>query len=488
MKDLLQRSLAGVPPLLAIGGAFVPSAAGKTTPSEDPGTGETLVEFAAGDAEDIDRAVRAARAALAGPWSRARPAERGRVLARAADLLREEADRFAVVETLDQGKRLSEARGDVAGVARAFEFYAGACDKLHGETLPLGPDHLAFTIHEPIGVVAQIVPWNYPLSTLARGLAPALAAGCAVVVKPAEQTPLTALMLADLLARAGAPAGIVNVVTGTGLAAGAALTAHPGVDHITFTGSVATGAAVTRAAASNATRLTLELGGKSPLVVLADADLDAAIEGCLGGIFENAGQICSAAARLIVERPIHAAFVERLAKHARAMKLGHGLRDLDMGPLNSRGQLDRVAGFIARARARGLRPICGGDPARDPETGAGWFHQPTIFDDLPPGDELVAEEVFGPVLAVQIADSVDHAIELANGTAYALVAGIYARDFSTAHRLARAIDAGQIYINEYFAGGIETPFGGNRRSGFGREKGVEALRAYSKLKSVAARI
>ncbi len=487
-EALATGTLSGLPDRHVIDGTAVPTASGRRLDVFDPGTGRVFAQVAAGDAADVDAAVLAARRALRGPWGRIVPAERGRILARAAAMIRAEAERLSVVETLDSGKRLAEAKGDVAGAARAFEYYAGACDKLQGESIPLGPDYLAYTLNEPAGVAAQIIPWNYPISTLARGLAPALAAGCTVVAKPAEQTPLTALMLADLLLRAGLPAGVFNVVTGTGVEAGAPLAAHPGIDHITFTGSVATGIGVMRVAAANVTRLVLELGGKSPVVVLADADLDAALEGVLGAIFENAGQICSAGSRLIVERRVHAAFVERIAERARAMKLGHGLRACDMGPVNSPLQIDRIAGFVDRAKARGAGLLCGGQRDVDPESGRGWFFQPTILDDLAPDDEAVTSEIFGPVLAVQVADDVAHAVELANGTEFALVAGIYTKDFATAHRLAREIDAGQVYINEYFAGGIETPFGGNRKSGFGREKGLEALRSYCRVKSVAARL
>jgi aldehyde dehydrogenase (NAD+) len=487
-EALATGTLAGLPDRHVIDGTTVPATSGRVLDVFDPGTGQVFAQVAAGDAADIDHAVDAARKALKGPWGRLAPAERGRILSRAATLIRAEAERLAVVETLDSGKRLAEAKGDVAGAARAFEYYAGACDKLHGDSIPLGPDYLAYTVNEPVGVAAQIVPWNYPISTLARGLAPALAAGCAVVAKPAEQTPLTALMLADILLRAGLPPGACNVVTGTGAQAGAPLVAHPGIDHITFTGSVATGIGVMKAAAPNVTRLVLELGGKSPIVVLADADLDAAVEGVLGAIFENAGQICSAGSRLIVDRRIHAAFVARVVARARALKIGHGLRACDMGPVNSPLQLDRIAGFVDRAKARGAKVACGGLRDVDPESGRGWFFQPTILDDLAPDDEAVTSEIFGPVLAVQVADDAAHAVALANGTAFALVAGIYTKDFSTAHRLAREIDAGQVYINEYFAGGIETPFGGNRKSGFGREKGLEALRSYCKLKSVTARL
>jgi aldehyde dehydrogenase (NAD+) len=486
-------TLAGLPDRHFIAGRFVPNLAGGAMEVVDPGRGEAFMEVAAGTAADVDAAVGAARAALAGPWSRATPAERGRVLARAAALIRDEAERLAIAETLTSGKPVAEARGDIGGVIRALEYYAGACDKFESATMPLGPDYLGFTVHEPVGIAAQIIPWNYPLSTFARGVAPALAAGCAVVVKPADQTPLTALMAAEILTKAGLPDGVLNVVTGTGKEAGAPLVAHPGIDHITFTGSVSTGIGVMKAAAENVTRLVLELGGKSPVVVLADADLDAAVEGVMGAIFENAGQICSAGSRLIVERKVHAELVARLVARAGAIRLGHGLCDVRagealMGPVNSLAQQTKIAGFVDRARARGRVILCGGEATADPATGKGWFYRPTIIDNLPPGDEIVTEEIFGPVLAVQIAEDAEHAAALANGTRYALCAGIYTRDFTRAHRLARQIDAGQVFINEYFAGGIEMPFGGNRHSGFGREKGIEALRSYSKLKSIAARL
>jgi acyl-CoA reductase-like NAD-dependent aldehyde dehydrogenase len=471
-----------------IAGAFRPSASGARMESLDPGSGEPFAAFAAGDAADVDAAIRAARAALAGPWSRMAPAARGRVLHRAAALLRANADRLAVVECLDSGKRLSEAQGDVEGAARAFEYYAGATDKLEGKSLPLGRDYVAYTALEPVGVAAQIVPWNYPIATAARGAAPALAAGCAIVVKPAEQTPLTALMLAAILHEAGLPAGACNVVTGTGAAAGAALAAHPGIDHITFTGSVPTGTRVMEAAARNVTRVVLELGGKSPVVVLADCDMDRALDGVCGAIFENAGQICSAGSRLVIERAIHDAFLERLVARVEAFPLGHGLRDLRIGPVNSKAQRDRIARHVDGAKARGIRVAVGGNACADPATGKGWFFEPTILDEVPAGDAAAQEEIFGPVLTVQVVDSLAEAVEVANGTPYGLVAGIYTKDIEKAFRLARDIDAGQVYVNEYFAGGIEVPFGGNKKSGFGREKGLEALRSYCKIKSVVARL
>jgi aldehyde dehydrogenase (NAD+) len=410
------------------------------------------------------------------------------VLARVAQLIRANAARLAVVECLDSGKRLVEAQGDVAGAANCFDYYAGACDKHEGSSIPLGPDYLAYTLNEPIGVTAHIIPWNYPLSTAARGIAPALAAGCTVVAKPAEQTPLTCLMLGELCLQAGLPPGVCNVISGTGSQAGAALVRHPGIDHITFTGSVATGVHVMQSAATNITHLVLELGGKSPVVVLADCDMDAAVESVISAIYENAGQICSAGSRLVIARSIHDAFVQRVVDRARALTLGHGLHNPGMGPVSSEAHLHKISGFVDRARARGVDILCGGAPSGDPQTGQGWFFQPTVLDHLQLTDEAVQEEIFGPVLAVQVFDDIDEALTLANGTRFGLVAGVFTRDFALAHRLARDIDAGQVFINEYFAGGISVPFGGNKSSGFGREKGMEALRSYCKVKSVAARI
>jgi len=492
-QELVETALAtgtlpGLPQGHFLDGGFCPAISGRSMQSFDPGRGEPFAVFARGDAQDVDAAVASARRAFVQVWRDSPAAERGRILHRAAELIRAEAARLAVVESLDSGKPLAEAAGDVRGAARAFEYYAGACDKLQGETFPLGPDYLGYSLHEPVGVAAQIIPWNYPISTAARGIAPALAAGCAVVAKPAEQTPFTALLLAELLRRAGLPDGVLNVLTGTGAEAGAPLVSHPGVDHITFTGSVATGIGVMKAAADNVTRVVLELGGKSPVIVMADCDRAKALDGVMGAIFENAGQICSAGSRLIVERSLHDGFVEDLCRRAERLSLGHGLRNPKMGPVNSDAQLGRVAGFIQRARGRGVEVATGGAETVDPESGKGWFYRPTIVDDCAGDDELVREEIFGPVLTVQIAEDAEHALALANDSQYALVAGVYTADFTTAHRLARRLDAGQVYINEYFAGGIEVPFGGNKKSGFGREKGLEGLLNYCRTKSVAARI
>lgn len=480
-------TLSGLPRDHFIDGRWSPPQHGRMMETFDPGLGRAYHAFSAGDADDVATAVEAA--VRAGPgWARTRPAARGAVLARTAVLLREEAPRLAVIESLDSGKPLQEAEGDVAGAARTFEYYAAAANTLQGDSFPIGHEYLGYSIIEPAGLTAHIIPWNYPLSTAARGIAPALAAGCTVIAKPAEQTPMTALLLAEILHRAGLPAGVCNVVTGTGQDAGAPLVRHPAVRHVSFTGSVQTGVNVMREAAPNVTRVLLELGGKSPVVVLADADLDAAVEGILGAIFENAGQICSAGSRLVVDRGIHGELLDRLVKRAEALQIGHGLKRSQFGPLNSAEHLSRVNAHVESARKRGLSIITGGNAIADPATGQGWFFEPTIIDAAPANDPAVQQEIFGPVLVVQPFDDEEEALMLANGTDYALVAGIYTRDFSAAHRLARDIDAGQVFINEYFAGGIEVPFGGNRMSGFGREKGLAALEAYSRVKSVAARI
>ncbi len=470
-----------------IDGRLQAAASGATMDSSDPGTGRPFAAFAAGDAEDVALAVQAATRGLAA-WRRTAPAERCQVLGNAARLVRERAESLAFVEALDSGKTLAEARGDVAGAARMFAYYAGVADTLEGASMPMGPDHMAWSLREPVGVTAHIIPWNYPTSTFVRSVAPALAAGCAVVAKPAETTPFTALLLGQLLLDAGLPPGVVNVVTGLGTTAGAALVAHPAVRHVTFTGSVPTGIRVAMAAAANIASLTLELGGKSPLIALSDCDVQAASEGALWAIYANAGQVCSAGSRLVVHRSIHGQLLERLAAKTGALRVGHGLRGLDVGAINSDQQLARIAACVEAARDRGRTVLAGGMEGGDDARDTGWFYRPTILDDLPPDDACVREEIFGPVLAVQIADDDDHALALANGTDYALVAGIYSRDIGRALRMARDVDAGQVTINDYWAGSVALPFGGNRRSGYGREKGREGVQAYTVTKTIAARI
>jgi aldehyde dehydrogenase (NAD+) len=484
-EDLLRME---VPDRMVIGGAKVAAASGRRFATVDPATGRVLGEVPAAGAADVDRAVQAAKAALNDTWRRTLPAQRSRILQQTARLIRERAERIARVETLDCGKPLRESLADVETAARYFEYYAGIADKLQGDTIPLGPDYVSFTLHEPVGVTAHVIPWNFPLVTTARGVAPALACGCTAVVKPATLTPLTALMLADILAEAGLPDGVYNVVTGFGHEAGVPLVAHPDVAHVTFTGSVDTGKLIMKSAAEHVASVTLELGGKSPVVVLADADLDAAVQGTLKAIFSNAGQVCSAGSRLVVERKAYAPMMERLVASAQAMQMGHGLDNPDLGPLVSQEQLDRVDGYVADARRRGVRVAAGGERAAVPSLRGGFFYHATILDGAPPGDAVVQEEIFGPVLTVQTADSPEEALALANGTPFGLVAGIYARDVTRALRLARDLEAGQVFINQFFAGGVETPFGGVKQSGFGREKGLEALKSYYRVKCVTARI
>ena len=458
-----------------IGGRNV--GAGSERPLIDPGRALSFAAVPDGGPDDVDAAVVAARDALAGSWQSMRPADRGRLLMAASQRLMAEKDRFALVETLNVGKPLRQARADVATAARFFEYYAGIADKLEGETIPLGPGMIAWTEREPVGVTAQIVPWNAPLAMLVRGLAPALAAGCTVIAKPAETTPLTALMLADLLQEAGLPAGVLNVVLGPGPVVGAALAAHPGVDHITFTGSVATGKAVMVSAASHLATVTLELGGKSPVVVLDDADLDAAAEGIMRGIFTNAGQVCSAAARLVLDRRVADKLLDDLTRRARLLDLGHGLHDPDLGPLASETQLKKVNDMVQKAKIAGDSVLTGGIQA----SGPGYFFQPTIMASAP-DRPLAQEEIFGPVLTVLEVDDPAEALRVSNNSRFGLVAGIYSRNIDRALSFARSVEAGQVFVNRFLAGGVETPVGGVKESGIGREKGLRGLEAYLRVK------
>jgi len=478
----------GLPEKMFIDGQWVASTSGRMIDTIDPATGRVIGCFPDANTEDVDRAVAGARAALGGEWRTTTPAMRGRILARTAALIRKDAERLAYIETLESGKPIREARGDIETAAGYFEYYAGIADKLQGDSIPLGPDFMSFTLHEPVGVTAHIIPWNFPLVTTARGAAPALAAGCTAVIKPAEQTSLTSLILADILHQAGLPAGVCNVITGYGADSGASLTAHPDVSHVTFTGSVPTGKTVMKTAADHVASVTLELGGKSPLVVLADADLDAAVEGTLKAIYLNAGQVCSAGSRLVVERTVHAAMMERLVPASEALALGHGLDDAQLGPLISATQLKKVADYVDGARARSVSVACGGGIGEVAGMEDGFFYTPTILDDVPAGEKVVQEEIFGPVLCVQVVDSPQQAIAVANGTDFGLVAGIYTRDISRALEFARDVDCGQVFINQFFAGGIATPFGGTKQSGFGREKGLAALASYYRVKCITTRL
>ncbi len=470
-----------------IDGRFQPPAAGQMMDSFDPGFGRTIAAFAAGDAEDVDRAVTSAQAGFA-VWRKSTPGERHGVLSRMAEAVRRNHALLAMVDSLDSGKSMAEAEGDVSGTARLFDYYAGVALTIQGSQIPLGNDLVSMTFREPVGVTAHIVPWNYPTGTFARSIAACLAAGCSAVVKPAETTPFTALIMAQMLVECGLPHGVVNVVTGTGTAAGGPLTEHRAVRHVTFTGSVNTGIRVAQVAARNIASLTLELGGKSPLIALSDCDPVAVAEGALWGIFSNAGQVCSAGSRLVIARNRHDDVVSRLLKLTEALSVGHGLRGCDISAINSPQQLARIAAHVDAARARGRNVLTGGGTGADTAHDTGWFYRPTLIDDLPANDPSVLEEIFGPVLAIQIVDSDEEALAVANSTDFGLMAGIYSRDITRALAMARDLDSGQVTINDYWAGGIAVPFGGRRNSGYGREKGKEGIDAFLSTKAVTIRL
>ena len=474
-------------PLLLIDGERRPAVSGQVIETIDPSTAKPLGTCPAGDSGDIDAAVGSARKALEGPWRDLAPQARGQCLMAIAGHIRAAADLFGLLECLDAGKPISASTQGAHRAADYFAYYAAMCDKLQGDTIPRGRNRLSYTQLEPVGVTGHIAPWNVPLTTAARGLAPALACGNTAVIKPAEQTPLSTLLLGQIMLDAGLPAGVCNVVSGLGEAAGAALAAHADVDHITFTGSVATGKSVMKSAAEHIAGVTLELGGKSPIVVLADANLDRAVEDILKELYRNAGQICSAGTRLVIERSIHDEVRERLLAGAKSIAIGRGLDDPDMGPLISAAQLARVEGFVDGARARGLEILTGGARAEVPGYN-GYFYLPTIVDQVPVDDELAQNEVFGPVLCIQPVDDIESALAVANSTRYGLAAGIYSRDMSNALRLARDVVAGQVFINEYHSAGDTVPFGGFGDSGIGREKGLAALANYTATKAFTIRI
>lgn len=449
----------------------------------NPATEEPDASVAAASSADIDDAVDDALDA-SNEWGAVEPAERGRIVAALAAEIRSNRDRLARLETADTGKPLGQAAADVEWCARAFEYYAGGADKIHGESIPLSEEYVDYTIREPLGVTAQILPWNYPIGMLGRSVAPALAAGNAAIVKPGDQTPRSALAVGHLAIDAGVPPGVLNVVPGRGAEAGAALAGHPALGGVSFTGSVPTGREVGKAAIENITEVHLELGGKNPLVAFADADPTDVAENAVAGLFEaNAGQICSGAARLLVHEDAHEAVVDELRAKTDELTLGPGMDDPDVGPLTTRQQYETVIDYIQVGVETVGEPVTGGIPERD-----GYFVEPTIFDDVPQDSRLSQEEIFGPVLAVTTFASETEAVALANDVPYGLVAGVFTDDVGRAHRFARDVDAGQVFVNEWFAGGIETPFGGYKESGVGREKGLAALDSYTQLKNVCLNV
>ena len=471
---------------LLIGGTWRGAASGATLALENPSDGSALATIARGAAADIDAAVGGARAAVdEGQWGRLTAAERGRVLARIGLAVAAQADELARLEALDVGKPLKQGRADALALARYLEFYAGACDKIHGETLPYLNGYTVLTLREPHGVTGHIVPWNYPMQIVGRSVGAALAMGNACVLKPAEEACLTVLAFARIAQEAGLPDGALNVVTGLGEEAGAALSAHPGVNHVSFTGSVATGALVQAAAARNAVPVTLELGGKSPQIVFADADIDAALPFLVNAGIQNAGQTCSAASRILVERSIYAGVRDRMAARYKALRVGPALDDLDVGPVISRRQRDVIEHYMALARDSGLAVAAQATLAGDAPAG-GHYVRPTLIADVPESHAVAQQEIFGPVQVLIPFDGEAEALAIANGTPFGLVAGVWTRDGGRQLRTARALKCGQVFVNNYGAGGgVELPFGGVKLSGHGREKGFEALYGFSTLKTVA---
>ena len=469
---------------LYIGGAFAPAAGGRRCPVENPATEEVLCQVAEAGADDVDRAVRSARDCFESDgWRKLEPRKRGQMLARAAGLLETRADEFARVETQQNGKPFFESKIDVAMTVETLRYYAGWADKITGATLPSGADAFIYTLKEPVGVVAAIVPWNFPLNLACWKFAPALAAGCTVVLKPASETPLTALLMAEVMEAAGFPPGAFNVVAGDGKTTGAALVRHAGVDKIAFTGSTAVGQGIMREAAATPKRVTLELGGKSPNIVFADADIAAAVRGAQNAIFYGKGEVCAAGSRLVVERTVHDQVVEQLAARAKKLVPGDPFeKTTRLGAVVSRQQQQVVLGYVEKGKAEGAALVAGGRAAT--VNGKGHFVEATIFDAVTPEMTIAREEIFGPVLAVLAFDDFEQGVALANQSMYGLAAGIWTKDLSKAHRVARAIKAGTVWVNTYNVYDSGAPFGGYKASGFGRDLGREGLDGYLETKTV----
>lgn len=472
---------------LLIDGIWQPAASGKVFETRNPATGEILATVAAGEAEDVDRAVRAARRAFDGPWSRMKPVERQNLLLKFADLVERNIDELITLDTLDMGAPIAYGRANPMRVPNMIRHYAGAAMAIHGETIPnSAPGEIfTYTTKEPVGVVGAIIPWNGPIGTTVWKIGPVLATGCTLVLKPAEEASLTALRLCELLMEAGAPPGVINIVTGMGETAGAALAEHLDVDKVAFTGSHFTGQKIVQASAGNLKRLSLELGGKSPDIVFADADLDAAVPGVAMAAFANAGQVCTAGSRMFVERSIYEEFVSRVAAFGRNLRVGNGMDPAtQIGPLVSARQLERVTGYMEIGRREGARTISGGTRLTEGALADGFFVAPTVFADVNNDMRIAREEIFGPVISAIPFDSVDEVIGLANATQFGLGGGVWTRDVGKAHLVSKRIRAGVVWVNCYNVSDPAMPFGGYKASGYGRESGRQQLEDYLQLKSV----
>jgi aldehyde dehydrogenase (NAD+) len=479
--------LDGKTKLMLIDGRWVPAASGKTFESRNPATGELLAVVAEGDREDIDRAVAAARKAFNGPWSKYKPAERQALLLKLAELVDKNIEELASLDTHDMGAPISRTRNNRQRAIGMLHYYAGQATALHGETIEnsLPGEIFSYTLKEPVGVVGAIIPWNGPLTATIWKIGPALATGCTVVLKPAEEAPLTSLRLGELCLEAGVPPGVVNVVPGYGETAGAALSAHPDVDKVAFTGSHLTGQKIVQASSGNLKRVSLELGGKSPDIVFADADLDAAVPGAAMAVFANSGQICSAGTRLFVEKKVYEEFTGRVAEFAKSLRVGNGMDpETQVGPLVSSEQLDRVTDYLSIGRQEGARRLSGGERLTDGDMMKGYFVPPTVFADVRDDMRIAQEEIFGPVISAIPFTDIDEVIQRGNATSFGLGSGVWTRDVGKAHRLAKAIRAGSVWINCYQAMDPAVPFGGYKMSGYGRESGKQHLEEYLNVKAV----
>ena len=472
---------------MLIDGKWVDSASGKQFESRNPATGELLATVAEGDAEDISRAVAAARKAFEGPWSKFKPYERQHLLLKLADLVERNFDELSSLDTLDMGAPIARTRSMRQRVLGMLRYYAGQATAIHGETIPnsLPGEIFSYTLKEPVGVVGAIIPWNGPLGASVWKIGPALAAGCTVILKPAEEAPLTALRLGELALEAGVPPGVVNIVPGYGETAGAALAAHPGVDKVAFTGSHVTGQSIVRASAGNLKRVSLELGGKSPDIVFADADVEAAVPGAAMAVFANSGQICSAGTRMFVEQQVYDEFTDRVAAFGKKLRVGNGLDpETQIGPLVSEQQLERVTGYLSLGKQEGARAVVGGERLTEGPLAKGYFVPPTVFTDVRDNMRIAQEEIFGPVISAIPFKDMDELVQRANATMFGLGSGVWTRDVSKAHRLAAAIRAGSVWVNCYQAMDPAVPFGGYKMSGYGRESGLQQMEEYLNVKAV----